>query len=67
MAIVKVIEIMSDSANSWEDAAKSAVSEASKTIKNIRSAWIQDQSCVVVDGKVTAFRVNVKISFTVGS
>lgn len=67
MAIVKVIEILSDSKTSWEDAAKNAVAEASKTVKNIKSVYVQDQSCVVKDGKVDAFRVNVKISFAVGS
>ncbi len=67
MAIVKVIEILSDSKTSWEDAAKNAVTEASKTVKNIKSVYVQDQSCVVSDGMVTAFRVNVKISFAVNS
>ena len=67
MAIVKVIEILSESKNSWEDAAKNAVAEASKTIKNIKSVYVQDQSCVINDGKVDAFRVNVKISFAVNS
>ena len=67
MAIIKVIEILSDSKTSWEDAAKNAVAEASKTVKNIKSAYVQEQSCVVKDGNVEAFRVNVKISFAVGS
>ena len=67
MAIVKVIEILSDSPNSWEEAAKNAVAEASKTIKNIKSVYVQDQSCVVKDNKVSAFRVNVKVSFLVNT
>ena len=67
MAIVKVIEILSDSSKSWEEAAQNAVAEASKTIKNIKSVYVQDQSCVVKDGKVTAYRVNVKISFSVNT
>jgi len=67
MAIIKVIEILSDSKTSWEDAAKNAVAEASKTVKNIKSAYVQEQSCVVKDGNVEAFRVNVKISFAVDS
>jgi len=67
MAIVKVLEILSDSNKSWEEAAQNAVSEASKTVKNIKSVYVQDQSCVVKDGKITAYRVNVKVSFLVNT
>ena len=65
MAILKVIEILANSDKSWEDATKKAVKEASKTIKNIRSVYIQDQSASVDNGEVTDFRVNVKITFEV--
>ena len=63
MSIVKVIEVLADSPNSWEEATKNAVSTASKTIKNIRSVWVKDQSATVKDGAVSSFRVTVKISF----
>jgi len=65
MAIIKVIEVLSDSKKSWEDATASAVKKASKSINNIKSAFVQSQSVVVKDGKVEAYRVNVKISFMV--
>ncbi|MBT8253734.1 MAG: dodecin domain-containing protein [Flavobacteriaceae bacterium] len=65
MAILKVIEVLSNSKDSWEDATKKAVVNASKTIKNIRSVYVQDQSAVVKDGEVDEFRVNVKITFEV--
>ncbi|MGB3607057.1 dodecin family protein [Psychroserpens sp.] len=65
MAIMKVIEVMANSSKSWEDAAKQAVKHASKTVKNIKSAYINEQSMVVKDNDVSEFRVNVKISFTV--
>lgn len=65
MSILKVIEIMSESSKSWEDAAKSGIERAAKTVKNLRSAWVQDQSLTVKDGKVTAFRVTLKVSFEV--
>ncbi|MDA9008414.1 dodecin family protein [Alphaproteobacteria bacterium] len=65
MAIMKVVEIMADSSKSWEDATRRAVREASKSIKNIRSVWVKDQSCGVEDGEVTRYRVTVKISFEV--
>ena len=65
MAILKVIEVLSNSDNSWEDATNKAVKEASKTVKNIRSVYVQDQSAVVKDGEVDEYRVNVKITFEV--
>lgn len=65
MAVLKVIEILSSSKESWEDATKNAVKEASKSVKNIRSVYIKEHSCVVDDGNITHFRVNVKITFEV--
>ncbi|MFL1894078.1 dodecin family protein [Aquimarina sp. 2-A2] len=65
MAIVKVIEVLSSSEKSWEDATKKAVAQASKTVKNIRSAYVKEQSVVVDNSQVTQFRVNVKISFEI--
>ncbi|MEL6917584.1 MAG: dodecin family protein [Bacteroidota bacterium] len=65
MAILKVIEVLANSDESWEDATKKAVSQASKSVKNIRSVYLQDQSAIVKDGEVTEFRVNVKITFEV--
>lgn len=65
MAILKVIEVLSNSNKSWEDATKKAVANASKSVKNIRSVYVQDQSAIVKDGEVDEFRVNVKITFEV--
>lgn len=63
MAIMKVIEVMANSTESWEDAARNAIKHASKTVKNIKSAYVREQSMVVTDNDVSEFRVNVKISF----
>ncbi|MEP7195880.1 MAG: dodecin family protein [Saprospiraceae bacterium] len=63
MSIVKVIEIMTSSKKSWEDAAQQGVLKASKTLSNIKSAWVQDQSITVDKGKIKEFRVTLKISF----
>lgn len=63
MAIVKVIELLAESSVSWSDAAQKAVSEASKTIRNIRSVYIENLNAEVKDGKVSAWRLNCKISF----
>ena len=65
MSLLKVTEILANSDKSWEDAAQNAVSHASKTIKHIRSVNIQNQSATVKDGKISQYRVNVKISFEV--
>ncbi|GLR19792.1 dodecin family protein [Portibacter lacus] len=65
MAILKVIEVLSSSKESWEDATKKAVKKASKSVKNIRSAYVNEMTTVVTDGEVTDFRVNVKITFEI--
>jgi len=65
MSVVKVIELMAESSTSWEDATKSAVIQASKTVADILSVYVQDMSTTVKDGKVDKFRVNVKISFAI--
>ena len=62
---MKVIEILANSKDSWEDATKTAVKEASKTVKNIRSVYVKEQSCVVEGDQITQYRVNIKISFEV--
>lgn len=63
MAIIKVIEVMANSSKGWEDAAQSAVAEAAKTLKNIRSIYIKDHTAVVQDGKIVEYRIIGKISF----
>ena len=55
--IVKVIEILSESPKSWEEAAQNVVAEASKTLRKIRSVYIKEFSARVVAGKVTSYRV----------
>ena len=65
MAIMKVIEVMSNSDKSWEDATKKAVKQASKSVKNIKSVFVQSQSAVVNNDEVTEFRVNLKLTFEV--
>jgi flavin-binding protein dodecin len=65
MAVLKVIEILASSPVSWEDATATAVKTASKTVKEIRSVYVQDQSAVVVRNKIAEYRVNAKITFEV--
>lgn len=63
MAVLKVIEVLSSSSVSWEDATKKAIAQATKSLKNIRSVYVQEQSASVKDGKVDEFRVNLKLTF----
>ena len=65
MAVLKVIEVLSSSTVSWEDATKQAVTEASKSLKNIRSVYVKEQSAQVKDNVVVEFRVNLKITFEI--
>ncbi|HET8809420.1 MAG TPA: dodecin family protein [Flavobacteriaceae bacterium] len=65
MSVIKVIEIMANSNTSWEDATKKAVAHASKTVKNIRSVYVHEQSAMVNGNEISEYRVNVKISFEV--
>ena len=59
----KVIELIGTSTNSWEEAAKNAVDTARKTLKDLRIAEAVEFDMRVEDGKVTAYRTKVKISF----
>lgn len=65
MAVLKVIEVLANSPKGWEDAAQIAVKHASKSVKNIRSVYINEQSASVDDNEITEYRVNVKITFEV--
>ena len=65
MAVLKVIEIMSSSPKSWEDATSIAVKTAGETVKGIRSVYIHHLSALVMDNKISEFRVNAKITFEV--
>lgn len=65
MAVLKVIEVLSNSTESWEDATRNAVKQAGKSVKNIKSVYVQEQSAMVNGDNVTEFRVNVKITFEV--
>ncbi len=65
MSVLKVIEVLAHSEDGWEDAAKNAVAEASKSVDRIRSVYIAEQSATVKDGEIQQYRVNVKITFEV--
>jgi flavin-binding protein dodecin len=62
-AVAKVIELTSSSAKSIEDAVESGIARADNTLDNVEGAWIQDIKCVVKNGKVAEWRVNMKVTF----
>lgn len=65
MAVLKVIEIMGNSTVSFEDAVQKVVSEVSKSVKGVRSVYVQDMQVTVKDNKISEYRVNTKVSFDV--
>jgi flavin-binding protein dodecin len=66
MSVVKVIELLAEG-KTMEDAVESALAEASKTIRNIKSLYIEEIQAIVENSKVSKYRLNVKVSFIVGS
>jgi flavin-binding protein dodecin len=65
MAIHKVIEVISQSETSWEDAAQRAVADAGKSVEQIKSIWIKNFEAVVKDNKIVEYRVNANLTFEV--
>lgn len=65
MAVAKVIEVISGSTKSIEDAVEVGIAKASETVKGIEGAWVKDTSAVVKDGKVVEWRVNLRVTFLV--
>lgn len=63
MTMLKVIEVLAESNKSWEDAAQQAVTNASKSVRNVKSIWIENFEATVENGKLKNYRVNAKISF----
>lgn len=63
MSMVKIIEVSAQSDKSFDHATEAAVTEAAKTVRDIKEIYVQDMSAVVEDGKITQYRVNAKISF----
>ena len=63
MAVLKVIEVLASSKISWEDASREAVKHAGKTVKNLRSVYVKDQSMSLENGNIVEYRVTLKLSF----
>ncbi len=65
--MLKVIEVLAESDKSWEDAAQQAITNASKTVRNIKSIYLKNIEATVENGKIAKYRVNAKISFVLES
>ena len=65
MSVLKVIELVGTSPHSWEEATKNAVDKAAETLRGITGANVMRQNVVVKDGKITEYRVDVKVAFIV--
>lgn len=63
MAIARVTEITAGSKKSFDDAVEKGVARASKTLKNVTGAWVQEMTVAVEKGKITEYRVNMKVTF----
>lgn len=63
MSIARVTELSATSPTSFDDAVSKGIERASRTLRNVRSAWIKDQNVEIENGQVTAFRVNLAVTF----
>jgi hypothetical protein len=63
MSVAKVTEIIASSDKGFDDAITNGIKRANKTLKNIKGAWVKDQQLTVNDGKITEYRVVMKVTF----
>ena len=63
MSVARVTEIIASSKDSFEDATRKGVKRASKTLKDVTGAWVKDQRVIVKNGRVSEYRVVLKVTF----
>jgi flavin-binding protein dodecin len=63
MTIARITEITSTSSKSFDDAVKTGIERATKTLKNVTGAWVQDQEVTVKNDKISEYRVRLKVTF----
>ena len=63
MDVARITEITAGSSESFDDAVKTGVKRATKTLKNVTGAWVKDQEVVVKGGKIKEYRVRMKVTF----
>ena len=65
MAVLKVIELLSQSERGWEDAANKAVADAAKSLRGIRSLYVKEMTAVVQGDRIVEYRLNAKVTFEI--
>lgn len=63
MSVARVTEIVSSSDKSFDDAIRSGIERANKTLENVKGAWVKDQKLVVEEGQIKEYRVTMKVTF----
>ena len=63
MTVARVSEIIAGSPTSFDDAIKTGIARAAKTLKNVQGAWVQDQELILDDGSIKEYRVHLKVTF----
>lgn len=63
MSIAKIVEVIASSSKSFEDAVQKGINRTTDSLTDVTGAWVQDQKVVVKNGKITEYRVNLKITF----
>ncbi|MCP5146371.1 MAG: dodecin domain-containing protein [Gammaproteobacteria bacterium] len=63
MSVARITEISSESGKSFQDAIEDGIARANKTLRNVTGAWVQDQEVTVSNGKITQYRVKLKVTF----
>lgn len=63
MSVAKIIEIYATSSKSFEDAIQQGIARAAKTVDNISGAWVNEQKVDIENGKISRYRVNLKVTF----
>jgi dodecin len=67
MSVAKIIEVSSSSKKSFEDAIATGVARVSQTMSGVQGAWIQEQKVVVANGKISEYRVQMKVTFVLAA
>ena len=65
MSVAKVSEISATSSKSFEDALQHGIARATKTLRNVKSAWVKEQRVNVRDGSITEYQVNIMVTFVI--
>jgi flavin-binding protein dodecin len=63
MSVAKIMEITAESPKGFDDATRLGIERASKTVDQIQSAWVKEQKVIVENGKISRFRVDMKVAF----